>query len=76
MNNHVQSYQFRFIDGMWRDVLGSDRVLADVLADYDLDIDYRTQFARLYDYERGLRIEFRAYSGAKIRVDIFRIEPW
>lgn len=62
-NEPRREYRFRLVDGLWRDVTGTGRVLADVLKDYDLDIDYRVEFARIKDYERGLCFIFREYGG-------------
>lgn len=74
MTKPIIEYQFRLIEGVWRDVLGKDeRVLADVLAEYEIQMDDRTQFARLYDYRRELGFYYRAFNYAKIILLIFRI---
>lgn len=62
-NEPRREYRFRLVDGIWRDVTGTGRVLADVLADYDLDIDYRVEYARIKDFERGLYYIFRVFGG-------------
>lgn len=65
---------FVVVDGVWRDITSSTgKILADVLLDYNLEIDNRTQFARLYDYQIGYRIEFRAYGG-QIKLNFNPIE--
>lgn len=69
----LQHYQFRMVNGLWLDVAGNGGILADVLANWGFDIDYRTQFARIMDYERGLRILYRAYTYGKIEVDIYKM---
>lgn len=69
----VSFFTFRLIGGMWRDLETGSLVLADVLADYELDIDYRTQFARIMDSERGLIYEYRAYTGGKITFNVWQI---
>lgn len=53
---------FRKIGGIWTDA-GTNSVLADVLAKYDIVIDDRCQFARLYDYDRGILFYYRASAG-------------
>lgn len=69
----LHHYQFRLVNGLWQDVAGDGGILADVLSNWEIDIDYRTQFARIIDYERGIRILYRAYTYGKIEVDIYRI---
>ena len=66
----LQEVIFRPIDGIWRDAEGC--VLADLLADYDIIVDDRCQFARLYDYERRLIIYYRASAG-KVTLTIWRM---
>lgn len=61
---------FRPVDGIWQDAEG--HVLADVLASYDIIVDDRTQFARLYDYERMICFFFRSYAG-KVTLTLWRI---
>ena len=67
----LQETNFFLIDGAWRDAYGN--ILADVLAKYGLLIDDRTQFARIYDYERMIIFYFRASAG-KITLTLWRIE--
>lgn len=71
MAKPLQESNFFLIDGAWRDTYGN--ILADVLAKYGLLIDDRTQFARIYDYERMIIFYFRASAG-KITLTIWRIE--
>lgn len=71
MRKPIKEFIFRGIDGMWRDC-SSGVVLADVLAEYELLIDDRTQFARINDYERGLSIWYRA-NGGKITLTFWSI---
>lgn len=66
----LQEIIFRPVDGIWQDAEG--HVLADVLTLYDLVIDDRAQFVRLYDYERMLKIYFRASAG-KVMLTIWRL---
>lgn len=74
MKKPRESFIFRPIDGIWVDVLGKDQIiLADVLMSYDILIDDRTQFARLYDYEKGIAIWYRAHA-LKIELTIFDLE--
>lgn len=73
MSNPLHYYQFRFVGGMWRDVAGNGDVLADVLSEWEIEIDYRTQFARLKDYERGLEFLFRAWTCAKIELTVNKL---
>lgn len=74
MNKPLHYYQFRFIGGMWRDVAGNGGVLADILARWELEIDYRTQFARIKDLDQGLEFTFRAWTCAKIELTITKLE--
>lgn len=67
----LQETNFFLIDGAWRDTYGN--ILADVLAKYGLLIDDRTQFARIYDYERMIIFYFRASAG-KITLTLWRME--
>ena len=69
-----QSYVFRYIGGLWRDTALDAGILSDVLSQWEIELDYRTQFARLYDYERGLVFTYRAYSGAKITLTITKLQ--
>lgn len=73
MSKPLHYYQFRFIGDMWRDVAGNGDVLADVLSEWGIEMDHRTQFARLKDYERGLQFLFRAYTCAKIELTITKL---
>lgn len=73
MSKPLHYYQFRFVGGMWRDVAGDGGVLADILSEWEIEIDHRTQFARLKDYERGLQFLFRAYSCAMIELTISKL---
>lgn len=66
----LQEITFRPVDGVWMDAEG--HVLADVLALYEIVVDDRCQFARLYDYERVLVIYYRASAG-KITLTIWRM---
>lgn len=75
MTKPLEHYTFRPIDGIWVDVLGKEPlILADVLMSYDMLIDDRTQFARMYDYERGIIIWYRAYGALKIEITIFKMD--
>ena len=58
-------------DGIWKDMSG--RILADVLAEYDIIVDDRTRFARLYDYERGICIYYRVWGG-RIQITLWPID--
>lgn len=62
MRKPIKQMIFRDIDGMWRDC-SYGAILADVLSEYNLLIDDRTQFARIYDYERGVCFWYRASAG-------------
>lgn len=73
MSKPLHYYQFRFIDGLWRDVAGNGGVLADVLTLWELEIDYRTQFARIKDFETGLEFTFRAWTCAKIELTVNKL---
>lgn len=70
----LQEYIFREIGGMWRDsAYPEQRVLADVLKDYDIIVDDRCHFARLYDYDRMICFYYRASAG-KVTLTLWRIK--
>lgn len=62
---------FREIGGTWTDA-STGRVLADVLAEYEIIVDDRTEFARIRDYERNILIFFRASAG-KVTITIWEM---
>lgn len=66
----LQEIKFFNIQGKWQDAQGC--ILADFLASYDMVIDDRCQFARLYDYERMILIYYRASAG-NVKITIWRI---
>lgn len=70
-------YTFRFVEGMWIDQSkeGSVVVLSDVLSAYNMFIDDKMQFARLYDYEEGWCCWYRAYYG-KITLTFWAIDKY
>lgn len=71
MEKPFREYIFRQIGRLWRDA-ASGRVLADVLAEYNIIVDDRTQFARLYDFSAGVKIYYRAAAG-KVSLTIWEI---
>lgn len=74
MRKPLHTYIFRIVDGIWQDTSAENAgVLADFLESMDLLIDDRTQFARLYDYQQGLCIYYRAFA-MKIEITIWKIE--
>lgn len=72
MTKPLDTFTFRQIGGMWRDISKDAGVLADVLATWELEFDYRIQFARVYDYERGILFMYRASAG-KITLELWNI---
>lgn len=70
MTKPLQEIIFRPVDGLW--VSADGVVLADFLALYEICVDDRTQFARLYDYDRMISIWYRAEAG-KVQITIWRI---
>lgn len=62
---------FREIGGTWTDA-STGRVLADVLAEYEIIVDDRTEFARIRDYVRNILIFFRASAG-KVTITIWEM---
>lgn len=65
----LKNYDFRLIDGMWRDVLNHEqKTLAQVLQEYGLLVDDRAQFCRLYDFDLELEFKYRAHAA---RVELF-----
>lgn len=73
MTKPIATYVFRLIDGCWREVRQDAGLLAEVLGQWELDFDYRIQFARVYDYERGICFLYRAAAG-KITLELWRID--
>ena len=59
----IKELRFRIIDGVWREITEDAGILADVLGRWGLEFDYRIQFARVYDYERGICFYYRVDSG-------------
>lgn len=58
----LKDYEFRLIGGVFRDIKYQEQeLLTDVLSKYDIIVDDRTQFARLYDYEREIVIYYRSH---------------
>lgn len=72
MTKPISEMIFREIGGKWTDA-STGRVLADVFAEYDILIDDRCQFARLYDYSREICIYYRASAG-KVTITIWSIK--
>lgn len=70
-NDFKKHYVFRPTEGIWQNAEGE--VLADVLAEYGLTIDDRTQFARIYDYEQMLCFWYRAYGAMKVTLTIYNL---
>lgn len=70
MSKPLHQYRFRQIDGIWQDTRENAGTLADFLSARDLLIDDRTQFARIYDYDAGWCIFYRAQAG------MVEIEEW
>lgn len=71
MTKPIQEYIFRPMPDMWTDA-SSGKVLADVLQEYEIIVDDRTQFARIYDYERGICFWYRAAAN-KIVLTLYHI---
>lgn len=75
MRKELNKRVFVPVDGIWTDVSSPEpATLALVLQSLDMIIDDRTHFARLYDYERGVEICYRAYGAMRITIDIYPIE--
>lgn len=67
-------YTFRSINGLWRRVDSQEPqplILADFLKEHEIIVDDRTQFTRLYDYEKNICIEYRANNLAKVVITIY-----
>lgn len=63
MSKPLHSFRFIQINGIWTDTRENAGVLADFLAVRNLLIDDRTQFARIYDYDEGIKYLYRASAG-------------
>lgn len=58
----LKDYEFRLIGGVFRDIKNQEQeLLTDVLTKYEIIVDDRTQFARLYDYVREVVIYYRSH---------------
>ena len=68
----IAKFQFRVIEGLYRDVLDKEEVLADVLLEYDLVVDDKAEFIRFKDYDKGLAIWYRSYGG-KVTITIWKL---
>lgn len=73
MSNILKEYLFRPVDNVWRNVNGDGEVLADVLRQYDVIMDDRCQFTRLYDYDAGWCLIYRAYGAMKITMTFYSL---
>lgn len=71
MTKPIHEFIFREIGGVWRD-LSTGRVLADLLSEYEIIVDDRCQFARLYDYSRRVLFLYRASAG-KVTLTLFTL---
>ena len=70
MSKPLHTYVFRPVNGIWTDTRENVGTLADFLAARNLLIDDRTQFARIYDYDAGWCIFYRAQAG------MVEVEEW
>ena len=74
MKKPIKQYQFRVIEGTWRDVIGDSReILANVLNELNIIIDDKCEFCRIKDYENERYIYYRVYGG-KITIDIWKLD--
>lgn len=71
MTKPLREMIFRPIDGIWQDC-STGAVLADVLSEYDMVIDDRSEFIRMRDYERNVSIWYRASAG-RIKITIWSL---
>lgn len=70
MSKPLHTYNFRPINGIWTDTRENIGTLADFLSSKGLVIDDRMQFARIYDYDAGWCIIYRAQAG------LVEVEEW
>lgn len=56
MNKPIKKIIFQPMQGIWQDDASDSGTLAETLQRLGIIIDDRTQFARLYDYEKGIQI--------------------
>lgn len=69
----LKDYDFRLIGGVFRDIKYQEQeLLTDVLTKYEIIVDDRTQFARLYDYEREIVIYYRSH-GNVVTIKIWKM---
>lgn len=71
MTKPLRELVFRPMGGLWREC-SCGALLADVLNEYELVIDDRTEFVRLRDYQRNVSIWYRASAG-KVTITIWKL---
>ena len=72
MSTLLHSYQFRQINGIWQEVRENAGILADFLAVNNLQIDDRTEHARIRDYDEGVYYWYRVWGGV-ISIEVWQI---
>lgn len=72
MTKPIREYIFRPMPEIWTDA-STGKVLADVLQEYEIIVDDRTQFSRIYDYERMICFWYRAAAN-KITLTLWKID--
>lgn len=69
----LKDYDFRLVGGVFRDIKYQEQeLLTDVLTKYEIIVDDRTQFARLYDYVRDIVIYYRSH-GNVVTITIWKM---
>lgn len=62
-------YEFRPIEGVWRNISGDSEILANFLEREGIIIDDRTRYARIVDYEQECTFLYRHYDALRITIE-------
>lgn len=71
--NKPTQYIFKLVQGIWRNITGDSEILADFLERLELNIDDKTQYARIIDYENNLYYIFHRVNWEKITIEVWKI---
>lgn len=73
MSKPLREYIFRPVDGIWTEISGTGHTLAEVLSQYQIIVDDRCNFARLYDYDQRIIFLYHASAG-KATLTLLKME--
>lgn len=76
MEKQNLSYQFRFKNGRWRDIINKEsKLLSDVLDELNIEVDDNCEYARFRDYYNNRCIIYSAHGGI-ININVWKIEMY